>query len=53
MIDIPQGIPSQTHLDEVYLKIDGSILYLWRSVDAAGKVALNGGITGIPGSTLT
>ena len=26
------------HLDEVYLKIDGRMLYLWRAVDAAGEV---------------
>jgi putative transposase len=26
------------HLDEVYLKIDGRLLYLWRAVDAEGEV---------------
>ena len=26
------------HLDEVYLKIDGRIIYLWRAVDAEGEV---------------
>jgi putative transposase len=26
------------HLDEVYLKIDGRMLYLWRTVDAEGEV---------------
>src|ERR1700751_1910573 len=26
------------HLDEVYLKIDGPMAYLWRSVDAEGEV---------------
>ena len=26
------------HLDEVYLKIDGRIAYLWRAVDAEGEV---------------
>jgi putative transposase len=26
------------HLDEVYLKIDGRSVYLWRAVDAEGKV---------------
>ena len=26
------------HLDEVYLKIDGRILYLWRAVDQEGEV---------------
>jgi putative transposase len=26
------------HLDEVYLKIDGRMVYLWRAVDAAGEV---------------
>ncbi len=34
--------PSQTafdwHLDEVYLKIDGRMVYLWRAVDAEGEV---------------
>ena len=29
------------HLDEVYLKIDGRLVYLWRAVDAEGEV-LNG-----------
>src|SRR5271166_1729583 len=26
------------HLDEVYLKIDGGMVYLWRAVDAEGEV---------------
>ncbi len=26
------------HLDEVYLKIDGSLVYLWRAVDCEGEV---------------
>src|SRR5664280_2665477 len=26
------------HLDEVYLKIDGRMLYLWRAADAEGEV---------------
>ena len=26
------------HLDEVYLKIDGRLVYLWRAVDSEGKV---------------
>ena len=26
------------HLDEVYLKIDGSMVYLWRAVDAEGEI---------------
>ena len=26
------------HLDEVYLKIDGHMVYLWRAVDAGGEV---------------
>ena len=26
------------HLDEVYLKIDGRLVYLWRAVDADGEV---------------
>jgi putative transposase len=26
------------HLDEVYLKIDGRMVYLWRAVDAGGEV---------------
>jgi len=26
------------HLDEVYLKIDGCLVYLWRAVDAEGEV---------------
>ena len=25
------------HLDEVYLKIDGRLVYLWRAVDAEAK----------------
>jgi len=27
------------HLDEVYLKIDGRLVYLWRAVDAEGEVS--------------
>jgi putative transposase len=26
------------HLDEVYLKIDGRMVYLWRAVDSEGEV---------------
>jgi transposase-like protein len=26
------------HLDEVYLKVDGRMVYLWRAADAEGKV---------------
>ena len=26
------------HLDEVYLKIDGHLVYLWRAVDAEGEM---------------
>ena len=26
------------HLDEVYLKIDGRMAYLWRAVDAEGEI---------------
>ena len=26
------------HLDEVYLKIDGRLVYLWRAMDAEGEV---------------
>jgi putative transposase len=26
------------HLDEVYLKIDGRLVYLWRALDAEGEV---------------
>ena len=26
------------HLDEIYLKIDGQMVYLWRAVDAEGEV---------------
>ena len=26
------------HLDEVYLRIDGRLVYLWRAVDAEGEV---------------
>src|SRR5271157_4547575 len=29
---------STWHLDEVYLKIDGRVVYLWRAVDAEGEV---------------
>ena len=34
----PSGPHSVWHLDEVYLKIDGRMVYLWRAVDAEGKV---------------
>ena len=41
------------HLDEVYLKIDGRMVYLWRAVDAEGEVVkawicwkLGAGLTG-------
>ena len=30
--------PPIWHLDEVYLKIDGRLVYLWRAVDAEGEV---------------
>ena len=30
--------PTTWHLDEVYLKIDGRMVYLWRAVDAEGEV---------------
>ena len=26
------------HLDEVYLKIDGRLVYLWRAVDSEGEI---------------
>ncbi len=29
---------STLHLDEVYLKIDGRMVYLWRAVDAEGEI---------------
>jgi transposase-like protein len=29
---------STWHLDEVYLKIDGRLVYLWRAVDAEGEI---------------
>src|SRR5260370_24169382 len=29
---------SYDHLDEVYLKIDGRMVYLWRAVDAEGEI---------------
>jgi transposase-like protein len=29
---------STWHLDEVYIKIDGPLVYLWRAVDAEGEV---------------
>jgi putative transposase len=37
----PSGRPkphATWHFDEVYLKIDGRIVYLWRAVDAEGEV---------------
>jgi putative transposase len=30
--------PTTWHLDEVYLKIGGRMVYLWRAVDAEGEV---------------
>ena len=30
--------PTTWHLDEVYLKIDSRLVYLWRAVDAEGEV---------------
>jgi putative transposase len=30
--------PTTWHLDEVYLKIDGRMVYLWRAVDAEGEI---------------
>ena len=34
-----RGVAHTTwHLDEVYLKIDGRMVYLWREVDAEGEV---------------
>ena len=33
-----QGAVHIWHLDEVYLKIDGRMVYLWRAVDAEGEV---------------
>jgi DDE domain len=36
---LPASAPHTTwHLDEVYLKIDGRMVYLWRAVDAEGEV---------------
>ena len=32
------GPHSTLHLDEVYLKIDGRMVYLWRAVDAEGEI---------------
>ena len=29
---------STWHLDEVFIKIDGRLVYLWRAVDAEGEV---------------
>ena len=29
---------STWHLDEVFIKIDGQLVYLWRAVDAEGEV---------------
>ena len=31
---------STWHLDEVYLKIDGRMVYLWRAVDAEGEAPM-------------
>ena len=39
------------HLDEVYLKIDGRMVYLWRAVDAEGEVRMCVG--GAPTSAAT
>ena len=33
-----RGRPHMTRPDEVYLKIDGRMVYLWRAVDAEGEV---------------
>ena len=33
-----QGGDEGRWLDEVYLKIDGRMVYLWRAVDAEGEV---------------
>ena len=35
---ISPGIKQTGSLDEVYLKIDGRMVYLWRAVDAEGEV---------------
>ena len=32
---------STWHLDEVYIKIDGRLVYLWRAVDAEGEVLVD------------
>jgi putative transposase len=32
------------HLDEIYLKIDGRMGYLWRTVDAEGEVPRYAGL---------
>ena len=34
----PSEADATWHLDEVYLKIDGRMVYLWRAVDAEGEV---------------
>ena len=36
--DASLGAHTTWHLDEVYLKIEGRMVYLWRAVDAEGKV---------------
>ena len=33
-----RGLGNQWYLDEVFLKINGSIHYLWRAVDQDGEV---------------
>jgi hypothetical protein len=35
---VPDRIRSGIYLDEVYLKIDGRMVYLWRAVNAEGEV---------------
>jgi DDE domain len=35
------------HLDEVYLKIDGRMVYLWRAVDAEGGRGPNGSLEAV------
>lgn len=32
------GPCSTWHLDEVYLKIDGRLVFLWRAIDAEGEL---------------
>jgi len=40
-VDLRRRLPrphSTWHLDEVFVKIDGRLVYLWRAVDAEGEV---------------